>query len=261
LTRSTVLVEPTFRAFVARQFGAQGHAWLDSLPATRDQLTAEWSLELGRELTGGVLAFVCEATIADGTPAVLKVAGPWDRPADEITCLELWNGRATPRLFRADDRRGALLLERIEPGSNGADARGDEAAAVLRELHVPPPDELRSLGEAVRRRLARAVVERRANDQRARWALAAIERLEQDSPAPVLLHGDFDHRNLLRCSRRGLAAIDPLACAGDPAYDAGYWAQAAGLPGRRARTTAIADALGLDVRRVRAWCAVVTVHG
>jgi streptomycin 6-kinase len=132
---------------------------------------------------------------------------------------------------------------------------------VLRELHVSPPDGLRSLGEVVRRRLARAVVERRANDERARWALAAIERLEQDPPRPVLLHGDFDHRNLLRCSRRGLAAIDPLPCAGDPAYDAGYWAQADGLPGRRARTTAIADALGLDVRRVRAWCAVVAVHG
>ena len=108
---------------------------------------------------------------------------------------------------------------------------------------------------------ARAVVERRANDDRARWALAAIEQLEAEPVAPVLVHGDFDWRNLLHCNRRGLAAIDPLACAGDAAYDAGYWAQAAGDPGRRARTTAIADALGLEVRRVRAWCAVVAVHG
>ena len=104
-------------------------------------------------------------------------------------------------------------------------------------------------------------MQERASHDRAAWALAAIEQLEADAPAPVLLHGDFDWRNLLRCDKRGLAAIDPLACAGDPAYDAGYWAQAAGDPGRRARTTAIAEALDLDVRRVRAWCAVVAVHG
>ena len=88
-----------------------------------------------------------------------------------------------------------------------------------------------------------------------------IERLEVDPPQPVIVHGDFDWRNLLRCRERGVVAIDPLACVGDPAYDAGYWAYAAGDSGRRARTAEIADALGLDVLRVRAWCAVVAVHG
>jgi streptomycin 6-kinase len=226
-----------------------------------EQLADEWRLSLGAPLRGGLLAVVREATTGEGRPAVLKLAARWDRPLDEIACLETWAGDGAPRLLRADPTRGALLLERIEPGGRARDAGAAEVADVLRALHRPPPDGMRTLGEVARRRLARAVVQQRANDARARWALAAIEQLEADPPAPVLLHGDFDWRNLLRCSSRGLAAIDPLACAGDPAYDAGYWAHAAGDPGRRARTAEIADALGLDVRRVRAWCAVVAVHG
>jgi streptomycin 6-kinase len=255
------VVEPSFRAFVARMFEDEGRAWIAGLPETLAALAAEWELELGPELPGGLLACVREAKSADGTPAILKIASPWDRPRDEIACLEAWAGTIAPQLLRADPDRGALLLERIEPATRARDAEGHEVGALLRRLQVAAPPDLRTLGEVARRRLARAVVQERASHDRAAWALAAIEQLEADAPAPALLHGDFDWRNLLRCDIRGLAAIDPLACAGDPAYDAGYWAQAAGDPGRRARTTAIAAALDLDVRRVRAWCAVVAVHG
>jgi streptomycin 6-kinase len=258
---SVTVVEETAEAFIARQFGEEGRRWLATVPDVLEQLADEWQLTLGPPVRGGLLAIVREATTDAGTRAVLKIAGYWDRPVDEIACLEAWAGGAAPRLLRADPERGALLVERIEPGDRARDAGAAEVAEVLRGLHRPPPDGMRPLGEVARRRLARAVVQQRANDERVRWALAAIERLEEEPPEPVLLHGDFDWRNLLRCSNRGLAAIDPLPCAGDPAYDAGYWAQAAGDPGRRARTTAIADALVLDVQRVRAWCAVVAVHG
>jgi streptomycin 6-kinase len=256
-----MVVEETAEAFMARHFGDEGRAWLATVPGLLEQLADEWELTLGPALRGGLLAIVREATTAAGERVVLKLASRWDRPFEEIACLEAWAGRAAPRLLRVDRERGALLLERIEPGLRARDAVAGEVANVLGQLHCEPPAGMRTLGEVTRRRLARAVAESRANDERARWALAAIERLEEEPPHSVLLHGDFDWRNLLTCSRRGLAAIDPLPCAGDPAYDAGYWAQAAGDSGRRGRTTAIADALGLDVRRVRAWCAVVAVHG
>jgi streptomycin 6-kinase len=255
------VVEETSDAFLARHFGDEGRAWLATVPGTLEELAREWRLTLGARLHGGLLAIVHEATTAEGEPVVLKLASHWDRPHEEIASLEAWAGRGAPSLLQADPARGALLLERIEPGLRARDADASAVADLLRQLHREPPAGIRTLAEVARRRLARAVVERRANDDRARWALAAIEQLELEPVAPVLVHGDFDWRNLLHCNRRGLAAIDPLACAGDPAYDAGYWAQAAGDPGRRARTTAIADALGLDVRRVRAWCAVVAVHG
>jgi streptomycin 6-kinase len=256
----TVVAE-TSEAFLARHFGDEGTAWLATVPEALEQLADEWQVTLGPSLRGGLLAIVREATTRDGEPVVLKLASPWDRPLEEIDCLEHWAGVGVPRLLRADRERDAMLLERIEPGLRARDAEAAEVAKVLRQLHREPPAGMRTLGEVARRRLARAVAEERTSRRRAAWALAAIEQLEAEAPEPALLHGDFDWRNLLRCRMRGLAAIDPLACAGDPAYDAAYWAQAAGDPGRRARTTAIADALGLDVRRVRAWCAVVAVHG
>ena len=112
-----------------------------------------------------------------------------------------------------------------------------------------------------RRRIARAVDQSRTKPDRAERALAAVDQLVAESPPSVLLHGDFDDRNLLRCAERGLAAIDPLPCAGDTAYDAAYWAHANGRPGVRERRGAIAEAAGLDPARVSLWGEVVAAHG
>lgn len=251
------LVHETFRSFVARQLGEEGRAWLDGLPALVGAIADEWKLELGPELVGGVLGFVCET---DGN-RVLKAAGPWDRPQEEIEALRLWDGGPAPRLLRADPVRGALLLERLRPGRRAVDAGADEVAALLARLHVRPWPGLRSLDAVARRRIARAVEQGRTKADRAERALAAVEHLAADSPPPVLLHGDFDDRNLLRCAERGLAAIDPLPCAGDPAYDAAYWAHANGRPGVRERRGAIAAATGLDPARVSLWGEVVAAHG
>jgi streptomycin 6-kinase len=254
-------VQPTFRAFVARNLGEQGERWLAGLPALVAELTDVWELRLGAELPGGVLALVREAATADGRDAVLKVAGPWDRTADEASCLRLWAGGAAPELLAADPARGALLLERIRPGVAARDMEPAAVAAVLLALQAGPPPRLRALPDVARRRVERAAARGNRRRDEADRALAIVDALEAEAPPPVLLHGDFDERNLLVCERRGLAAIDPLPCAGDPAYDAAYWAHANGRPGRRDRQRTIADALRLDPARVAAWGRVIAVHG
>jgi streptomycin 6-kinase len=255
------LVHETFRAFVARQFGAAGRAWLDALPKTLGQVASEWQLELGEELTGGVLACVVRARSSLGEDVVLKVGGPWDRPRDEIACLRRWGGRGAPRLLHADPYRGAFVLELIRPATIADDATAQEAAAVLEHLHLEPLDDLPALTDVVRRRVEQAVEQGRAKPDAAAKALASVERLQLGAPPDVLLHGDFDERNLLRCNERGLAAIDPLPTVGDPAYDAAYWAHANRRIGKRDRVEAIARAMSLDAARVRRWGAVISVHG
>ena len=250
------LVHETFRSFVARQLGDEGRAWLDGLPPLVEELAQQWELELGRELVGGVLAFVCAV---DGE-RVLKVAGPWDRPADEIEALRRWAGAPAPRLLRDDADRGALLLERIRPGERATTATASEVAPLLATLHTEPGP-FRPLAVVARRRVERAAEQGRARAEAVERALGTIAELDRDAPPPVLLHGDFDDRNLLTCASRGLAAIDPLPCAGDPAYDAACWAHANGRPDRRERIAAIAAATGFDPERVRAWSEVVAVHG
>jgi streptomycin 6-kinase len=249
-----------FRTFVARLYGDEGRAWIARLPAVHEELADRWRLELGPELPGGLLSCVRAATRSDGTKAVLKV-GAWHRTHDEIAALRAWAGRGAPELLEADEELRALLLERIEPGHPPAGADAATVASVLRVIHVQPVPGLPSLAETVHRRIDNALRDRRASEQKASWARAKAVELEPGAPPPVLLHGDFDERNLLVCARRGLCAIDPLPIAGDPAYDAAYWVHGNRSPGRRARLDAIVAATGLDRARVRDWAAVVGVHG
>lgn len=255
------VVEPSFRAFVARQFGARGRAWLDALPDLVEQLGREWDLEVGPELPGGLLSYVAGTRNLDGRDAVLKIGAPWSRSLDELAALRAWAGSGAPAVLRVDEAHAAVLLERIRPGHSAADAGAADVARLLAALHIPAPAGLPPLGEVVRRRLANAAAERRASAEQVARAMRKVDELEAARVQDVLVHGDFDERNLLACDRRGLAAIDPLPCVGDPAYDAAYWAHANRRPGVRERRLAIAEAAGLDERRVRLWGEIVAVHG
>src|ERR1700733_7746283 len=93
-------------------------------------LEAEWSVSVGRPFPHSSEAFVAEASLADGTPAVLKLLIPRDGAAGrhEITMLRLAGGRGCVGLLRDDAARGALLLERLGPS--------------LYELGRPPAERL-----------------------------------------------------------------------------------------------------------------------
>src|SRR5262249_24923717 len=89
--------------------------WLDELPALVAGLERDGSIAFGRPYDHATEAFVAEAALADGTPAVLKLLVPRARDAarNEITVLRLANGEGCVRLLRDDEARGALLLERL----------------------------------------------------------------------------------------------------------------------------------------------------
>jgi streptomycin 6-kinase len=81
-------------------------------------------------------------------------------------------------------------------------------------------------------------------------------RLAQDASPIVLLHGDLTPSNVLDGGGRGLVAIDPAPCLGDPGFDAVdllCW-QADDLATIQARTERLAAATGLDVERLLGWC-------
>ncbi len=212
-------------------------------------------LKLGEALGEGLVACLRP----DGTEAVLRLAPSSARGREELAALRAWSGRFAPALLEAEEDGTAFLLERIRPGEPALDVGAAEVAEVLAGLHVAPPDGLPSLAGAVRARLNQA--EGSVTPQRLAWAWTALERLSADGPRPVLLHGSFDEHALVRCDRRGLCAVGASPCVGDPAYDAACWIHAGGRPRRRARFDAVADATGLDRRRLRDWCGVVAVHG
>src|SRR4051795_4629011 len=76
----------------ARAVGAD--AWVDELPALVASLETEWQIAVGRAYRDSTEAYVAEATLADGTPAVLKLLVPrdGDAAAHEATVLRIAAG-------------------------------------------------------------------------------------------------------------------------------------------------------------------------
>lgn len=264
-----------------------GREWLARLPRMIEELRQKWGLRLGPPFHGGSCSWVAPAWRQDGSapegPAVLKVTWPHREAVGEAPALRLWDGRGAVRVYEHDAERYALLLERCEPGtelarSHGipADERLTHATDVLRELwRAPVPREGASGSGPVLERLGAVTAEwAELADERAarRWpagidtglfGLAArlLRELPGSADREVVLHGDFNPGNVLAARRRPWLAIDAKPVTGDPAYDLWPLVEqvddpfAAPDPAAvlKHRTALVADELGLDPRRVRAW--------
>jgi streptomycin 6-kinase len=255
-----------------RRFGPAIEPWLDALPPVLQELSRRWRLELGSLVPRGSFSAVIRCETLDGAPTVLKVSPDRRRIAEEATALAAWRTDHVPAVLAVDESLGALLLEAVEPGTPLAEADGypgsERVADLITSLHA---------GAATGPRYP-AVAARVKDlfDSSARlyeWKPELVElvppalyergrrlalRLADDSPATVLLHGDLTPANVLDGGEaRGLVAIDPAACLGDPAFDAVdlvFW-RAADVATIESRCEQLAPAIGAAAARVLAWCA------
>jgi len=271
-----VFVPDSLRRVVTDLHGRAGAQWLGRLPETLAACARRWSLELGRAFEPVSYNLVVAATRADGTRAVLKVGFPGRALATEAAALRHFDGRGCARLIESDVGAGALLIERVEPGTSlvglANEAEDEEAtsaaAGVMRELWRPAPERhqfptvadwaegfgrLRSRFGGGCGPLPEGVVAE---------AEALFVELLDSSGEPVLLHADLHHGNVLAAGRGRHRAIDPQGLIGEPAYEVGALLRNP-LPqlfemrrpvevlSRRIET--LAAALNLDRARVRGW--------
>lgn len=250
--------------------------WLEALPALLTSLAARWSLTLGPHFPGIRYNYVAPATRADGTPCVLKV-GRHGEAGQEIAALQLWDGDGAARLLEADPALGALLTERLQPGTMLSDvaATGDAAATTiaadtLRRLWRPVPAEhgLRSLASwcAAYDRNREAILAGRGDFPVPlfRRADALRRELLDSTPEQTVLHGDLHHFNILRAERAPWLAIDPKGLAGDRYFDICQFLRnpypgPIALDVNRRRLDIFCTELGLDRERLKAWCLVHAV--
>jgi streptomycin 6-kinase len=251
--------------------GAAGRDWLDRLPALITGCEERWSLEIGAPFPELSFNYAAPALRADGTAAVLKLSFPDDPGFNkEAEALRLFAGRGAARLLELD--RGAMLLERLEPGIPLTTVLNDEestsiAAGVLRQLWRPVPrnhpfptvsdwargfDRLRQRFDGGSGPMPAALVEEAEG-------LFAELLASQDEPA--VLHGDLHHDNVLAARREPWLAIDPKGVVGEPAYDTAALLHnpvkvlATPRPGKvmERRIALLSEELGLDRERVRGW--------
>ncbi|WP_433075973.1 aminoglycoside phosphotransferase family protein [Dactylosporangium sp. CA-052675] len=138
------MITPALRRNVTATWGEPGARWLDALPETVAAVAGDWGLSVGAPFDLSY-HYVAAATTADGEPAVLKLGVPGGGSLEEESrALAAFGGRGAVHLLRSDLGRGALLIERAEPGERARDRPDAEATAAvadaMRALHVPVPD-------------------------------------------------------------------------------------------------------------------------
>ncbi|MGI5227024.1 aminoglycoside phosphotransferase family protein [Actinoallomurus sp. CA-142502] len=250
--------------------------WLEELPSLVADLSREWDIGVGAPYPDATEALVSEATLADGTPAVLKLCVPRvvEAARNEITVLRLTGGEGCVRLLRADPDRGALLLERLgRPLSRLSlplRRRQEILCAAAVRIWRPAPgcglptgaDKGRWLADYVERTWEE--LDRPCAARTVAHALACARRRTEahDDERAVLVHGDVHQWNALETDG-GFKLVDPDGLLAEPEYDLGILMREdpvellTGDPRERARW--LAHRHDLDAEAIWEWGAIERV--
>jgi streptomycin 6-kinase len=262
---------PAFVANIHNTFGEQGRLWLQALPDLVAAAARQWDLTDIQPRANLSYNFVLFARRGP-QPVVLKLGVPNRELTSEIVALRCFDGRGCVRLLEAEADNSALLLERLQPGDMLSSIEDDEAAThiaadVMLSLWRPAPAEpdLIQLSDwftgfhRLRTRFAGGTGPLDAHLVEQAEHIAA--QFFAEHYAPMLIHGDLHHFNMLS-SARGWLAIDPKGVVGPAAYEVGpllinplpELPQRADLEQVLDRRIAIlSERLGMEGERLRAW--------
>jgi streptomycin 6-kinase len=275
---ASVMVPPTLRRNVVGNWGAAGVQWLSRLPALVEQVAREWNLDVGEPYALS-MNWVAPATRGGGTAVVVKLGVPDGHLRHEAEALRAYDGYGAVRLLAWSEDRGALMLERVEPGGLAADlVPADDRAAtaalitVGRRLHRPQPPgvalpHLRQESTSFRQHLRQFPGDDPLPRHLVSRAGALFDELCGSAPQDLLLHGDLHHDNVLRGTREPWLAIDPFGLVGDPGFDCApmlynpdpHRHDEALLALVPSRIEQMADGHQIPIERVVAWGFVMAV--
>lgn len=260
-------------ARLVARFGPEAEGWLAEVPDLAAQLAARWGFALGELFESGASSVVLRCRWPDGTPAVLKLSPDRALLSRQVEMLRVFapSGRM-PTLLAADAETGAMVLEEVLPGTGAEEmpqaSLPEQWGELLAALHAvaPPahwPLDLRGRFDEsfarIGRRLSEPAIGARLGQTVWQRAIRRCETLLDSRTRVVFLHGDLHLGNVLDGGpARGLIALDPKACIGDPCFDAvDYVVAGAGQEGVEARCQRVAAACALDGDRLYAWSRVV----
>ncbi len=261
-------------ACLSLRFGSQIATWCAAIPALADEMAGKWGLKLGETYAYGASSVVLHCSQPGGAAAVLKLSPDPPFLADQAATLGLFGPSGkVPAVLAVDSVAGAVLLESIEPGTAADELPHPPSpqawGSLIRALHgatAPPPGFPRDLRgrcdesfARIGRRLADPLIGQQIRPADLDRGASRYDALLASAPSQVLLHGDLHLGNVLDGGpARGLVAIDPRACVGDPCFDAvDYALDGAGADGVGNRCAALAPAAGVDPDRLYAWCRAI----
>jgi streptomycin 6-kinase len=250
--------------------------WLKELPNLLASLEQDWLIKVGDSFNDATEAFVAEATLDDGTSAVLKllVPRPGNAARNEITALRRAHGEGCVPLLRDDATRGALLLQRLGRSLHDLalpiEQRHEILCSTVERLWRPAPDCGLPSGAEKGRWLVDYIAKTWSelnspcSERAVDYALACAARRirAHDDERAVLVHGDVHEWNALEAGD-GFKLVDPDGLLAEAEYDMGILMREdplellEGDPHDRASWLALR--LGLDARAIWEWGVVERV--
>jgi streptomycin 6-kinase len=266
-------LDDELRRRLGRRFGRSAvDDWLDALAPVLSDLAERWEVEFESLVQRGSISVVIRCRAAHNRRTVLKLSPERAQILDEAAALRRWSKSPhVPAVLAVDENVGALLIEEIEPGTpldeSVAYPSLTSIAALVASLHTkgepdpgyrPVADHIAHLFRSSRKlyEFKPELVTLISPDLYERSRQLAM-RLAADSSSTVLLHGDLTPANVLDGGKqRGLVAIDPAPCLGDPAFDAVDLVlfRATAVETITTRAEQLADAIGVDAERLFEWC-------
>ena len=242
--------------------------WLASVPATVAELCDRWQITLDPVIPETAITLVLLGHSSALGPVVIKSSPLADEFVAEATALRLASSDNVARLYEVDLDRSVMVMERIVPGTQLRDvAMSDEEATRLAAeavatmwKTVPDPTGLHPLRRWFRALLGDPPVDR-IDPGLLRHGQEVATALLADTSRDRLLHGDFQHHNLLQRASGEWAIIDPKGLVGNPGYEIAAWMyNPPGVTGRddylelvRRRTTIFSEVWGLDLQVLYSW--------
>ena len=213
---------------IIRVHGEKGRQWLRHVAALIAECETRWSLELDNPFAELSYNLVIPGRTATGDEIVLKLGVPCRELTTEALALRCFAGDGAVVLIDSDTEIGALLLQRVVPGTFLHESLSEEssivtAAALMRRLWRDPDNSgsfptLPEWFSAFDRFQPRDNETLAALLENAKPILRDLLAGKQNN---VLLHGDLHHANILFSSVSGWVAIDPKGVLGNRGYEIG----------------------------------------
>lgn len=248
-------------------------AWFEVMPARLDAWCQEWEIELEPRELPDTVSLVVFGTSARVGPVVIKIGPPnYEREA-EVAATRLASGAGMVRMIADDSAISLIMLERLFPGSELADAELSDVemtrivAAKLHDFWRVPDD---PTGLVPLERWTRELREFTPGthpdvpDDLVLRGQALLEKMLAAPTSRSLLHGDLHHHNILWEAEAGWVTIDPKGLIGERGFDVCAWMMNPWgfpttedfLPKANRRLDILATELGEDRTRLAQWCLV-----
>lgn len=210
-------------------YGDSGLKWLQNLSQFISDYENKWQFRAGNCFHDAQFNVVLNATRNDNTPVVFKCTVPNKEFITEAYALKHYDGCGAARLLKLDIDSGAMLIEKINPGTILESVLSSEdatkyAVEVCQKLHKPI-DDTKSFPTLSDWFKGFDRLYQKFHGETGPFSKPMIEKAKKVShqlllsqSKVVLLHGDLHYANLL-LSNDHYVAIDPKGIIGEPEFE------------------------------------------